>query len=75
MIEKLSHYFIEITRDACLKSFWRKGSLRNFLHQNHISDNALSHLSSMTKREFLDWVFAKLLAKNDRKGILLPVKE
>lgn len=68
MDKKLNPYCIEITKDACLKSFWFKRALRNFLSQNHISNNALSHLSAMTKREFLDWMFAQLLVKKDNKG-------
>lgn len=71
---KLNPYFIDITKDACLKSFWFKRGLRNFLSQNHISDNALAHLASMTKREFLDWLFAKLLVKKDDKGHKLILK-
>ncbi len=65
---RLSPYFVEITRDACLKSFWRKKSLRSFLSQNRISNNALAHLSGMRKREFLEWLFEQLLAKKDNSG-------
>lgn len=65
---KLSPYFIDITKDACLKSFWFKRALRNFLNQNHITNNALAHLSGMTKREYLDWLFAQLLSKKNNKG-------
>jgi FtsZ-binding cell division protein ZapB len=65
---KLSPYFVEITKDACLKSFWRKQSLRRFLEQNHISKTALAHLSGMAKREFLDWLFPQLLNQKENKG-------
>lgn len=65
---KLRPYFIDITKEACLKSFWFKRALRNFLSLNHISNNALSHLSGMTKREYLDWLFVQLLSKKDNKG-------
>lgn len=68
MQSKLNPYFIDITKDACLKSFWFKRALRNFLSQNHISNNALSHLSGMTKREFLDWLYDQLLSQKDNKG-------
>lgn len=68
MFNKLNPYFIDITKDACLKSFWFKRALRNFLSQNHISNNALSHLTGMTKREFLDWLFDQLLSNKDNKG-------
>ncbi len=65
---KLIPYFIEITKNACLKSFWRKPALRTFLQQNSISDNALAHLAGMTKREFLDWLFPQVLSQQDNKG-------
>jgi len=68
---KLSPYFIDITKDACLKSFWFKRALRNFLNQNHITNNALAHLSGMCKREYLDWLFAQLLLKNNNTGYKL----
>jgi len=71
---KLSPYFIDITKDACLKSFWFKRALRNFLSQNHISNNALSHLPGMTKREYLDWLFDQLLSKKDNVGHKLILK-
>ena len=41
MYSKLNPYFIDIIKDACLKSFWFKRALRNFLSQNHISNSAL----------------------------------
>lgn len=66
---KLTPYFVDITKDACLKSFWRLTALRRFLQQNHIRDNALAHLSAgKTKREFLDWLFSQLLGQKDNKG-------
>ncbi len=65
---KLSPYFIDITKDACLKSFWFKRALCNFLNQNHITNNALAHLFGMTKRDYLDWLFAQLLSKKNNKG-------
>ena len=65
---KLSPYFIDITKDACLKSFWFKRALRSFLSQNHIKPNVLAHLVAVTKREYLDWLFEQLLSKTDNKG-------
>lgn len=74
MHKKLNPYFVDITKDACLKSFWFKRALRNFLSQNHISTNALSHLPGMTKREYLDWLFDQLLSKKDNVGHKLILK-
>jgi hypothetical protein len=66
---KLSPYFIDITKDACLKSFWRKKTLRTFLRQNHISQKALSSWSpDESKREFLGRLFEQLIAQKDNKG-------
>jgi FtsZ-binding cell division protein ZapB len=74
MQAKLNPYFVNITKDACLKSFWYKPALRSFLQQNYILDNALSHLASMTKREFLDWLFPQVLIQKNNKGHELILK-
>jgi restriction endonuclease Mrr len=66
---KLVPYFIEITKDTCLKSFWRKRSLRAFLRQNHISSNALSDWSpDESKRDFLDRLFERIISQKDNRG-------
>jgi FtsZ-binding cell division protein ZapB len=65
----LSPYFIDITKDACIKSFWRKKSLRTFLIQNHISSTALASWSQdESKREFLDRLFDQLISLKDNRG-------
>ena len=68
MYKKLNPYFIDITKEACLKSFWRKRALRMFLSQNHISQAALSSWAKdESKREFLDRLFGQLIMqKNNR---------
>ncbi|HEC62541.1 MAG TPA: hypothetical protein ENI27_09870 [bacterium] len=66
---KLSPYFIDITKEACLKSFWRKRALRMFLSQNYISQAALSSWAKdESKREFLDRLFGQLIAQKNNRG-------
>lgn len=36
--QKLAPHFIDLTRDACLKAFWRKKTLRTFLRQHRGPD-------------------------------------
>lgn len=69
MFGKLSPYFIEIVKDACIKSFWRKKTLRTFLIQNNISQSALSSWAQdETKRDFLDRLFDQLISQKDNTG-------
>ena len=53
MNRKLAPYIIQLTQDACLKSFWYKRALKSFLRRNHIHENALAALEGETKRDFL----------------------
>ncbi len=68
MNRKLSSYIIQLTQDACLKSFWYKRALKSFLRQHHISENALSALASETKRDFLYRLFDLLVERKDNNG-------
>lgn len=57
----LSPHFIELIRDALLKSFWWKNSLIKFLRRMHIAENTLaSFREDETKRMFLDRLFPPL---------------
>jgi len=61
MSEKLTPHFIELIRDAILKSYWRKKSLVGFLRRMSISEPTLATLrESETKREWLDRLFPEL---------------
>jgi len=61
MKSKLTPYYIDLVYDACLKSFWRKKSLRKFLKRCGISDSFLaSWAPDETKRDILDRLFEKL---------------
>ena len=69
MQSKLRPYFVDITKEACLKSFWRKRTLRMFLSQNHISQAALSSWAKdESKREFLDRLFGQLIMQKNNRG-------
>jgi hypothetical protein len=66
MKTRLTPYYIDLVYDACLKSFWRKRALSQFLRQCGIADSFLSTWGSdETKRDFLDRLFAEL-RKTDR---------
>ncbi|MBF0145699.1 MAG: restriction endonuclease [Magnetococcales bacterium] len=62
MQKVLTHNFIQITLDACLKAFWRKKALRRFLTQQRISEILLvSWPQDESKRDFLDRLFEGLI--------------
>ena len=67
MSKRLSPSFIELTQDALLKAFWYKPSLRLFLQQHSISENALAQWhADQTKRDFVLWLWPRLV--KDEKG-------
>lgn len=69
MNKKLSSYFVQLTQNACLKSFWRKRALRTFLKQHGISENALATWAGdERKQDFLSRLFDKLIARKDNRG-------
>lgn len=72
MKTRLTPYYIDLVYDACLKSFWRKRAVSQFLRQCGIAESFLSTWGTdETKRDFLDRLFADL-PKTDkgRSGIL-----
>jgi hypothetical protein len=61
MPEKLPPHFIDLIRDALLKSFWRRNSLIAFLRRMSIAETTLSALrSDESKRIWLDRLFPEL---------------
>jgi hypothetical protein len=61
MPEKLSPHFIDLIRDALLKSFWRKNALVNFLRRMSVSEGYLATLrNEEPKRAWLDRLFPDL---------------
>ena len=71
MKSRLTPYYISLIYEACLKSFWRRSALRNFLRECKISENFLATWSEdETKRNFLDRLFEKLpRTDNGRLGL------
>lgn len=74
MKSRLTPYYISLVYEACLKSFWRKSALRNFLRECRISDNFLATWSEDgTKRNFLDRLFEKLPSTDNGRLALLKM--
>jgi hypothetical protein len=76
MKTRLTPYYIDLTYDACLKSFWRKGSLSKFLWRCGIADGFLATWApEETKREFLDRLFAELPKTDRGREAILRIAE
>lgn len=61
MSQALPSHFIDLVRDALLKSFWRKPTLRQFLSRHRVKDAFLATWTAdETKREVLERLFSKL---------------
>lgn len=72
MIDQVTPRLVELTYDAALKSFWRKGALRKFLRSCSIAESFLATWAAEeSKREFLDRLFPQL-QQTDRGRQLLP---
>ncbi len=69
MKTKLTPYYIDLIYDACLKSFWRKQALAQFLRRSRISEPFLATWGpEESKRDFLDRLFLEL-PKTDKGRI------
>lgn len=63
MSDRLPSHFIDLVRDALLKSFWRKPTLRQFLSRHSVKESFLATWAAEeTKRELLERLFPKLEA-------------
>lgn len=68
MSKILSPYFVNLTQDACLKAFWHKRALKDFLRQCLISAETLSRLDETEyKSRFLSFLFSELVKYRDEK--------
>ena len=66
MKTKITPHYISLVYEGCLKSFWRKRALANFVRQCGVSERfANTWDPDETKRDFLDRLFAEL-PKTDR---------
>jgi hypothetical protein len=71
MAQRLSAHFVQVTKDALLKSFWRKPALKAYLRSSGIDGRLLGQLSDAeSKRNWLDFLVPKL-EDNDVGQILL----
>lgn len=71
MSQRLPSHFIDLVRDALLKSFWRKPSLRQFLQRHHVTESFLAAWAAdETKRELLDRLFPKLESTDKGRQVI-----
>lgn len=69
MKTRLTPYYIDLIYDSCLKSFWRKRALSQFLRQCGIVASFLSTWETgESKRDFLDRLFTELLKTDKGRG-------
>jgi hypothetical protein len=69
LMKKLTPYFVDLTKDACLKAFWRRRALHTFLIQHKISDTQLATWAQdESKREYLNRLFESLIKITDNSG-------
>lgn len=67
--KQLPSHLIELTRNACNCTFWRKDALKLFLRQHRISDSQLASLTeNETKRDFLARLFYALIRLPNNEG-------
>lgn len=72
MKTRLTPYYISLTYDACLRSFWRKAALSKFLRQCGVKGAFIAAWApDECKRDFLDRLFAELPTSDaGRLGLL-----
>ena len=71
MNQSLPSHFIDLVRDALLKSFWRKPTFRQFLSRHRVKDSFIATITTEeTKRETLDRLFPKLEKTEDGRQVI-----
>ena len=71
MSQGLPSHFIDLVRDAVLKSFWRKPTLRQFLLRHRVKESFLATWApEETKRALLDRLFPKLESTDDGQQVI-----
>ena len=71
---RIPSQFIDLVRDALLKSFWRKPTLRLFLLRHHVKESFLATWAAdETKRELLDRLFPKLEASEAGQKVIKQI--
>lgn len=74
MASRITPRFIELTYEAALKSFWRRGALRKFLLASNIAESFLATWANEeSKRDLLDKIFQKLTADDRGKAVIFEM--
>jgi hypothetical protein len=74
MAAKITPHLIDLTYEAALKSYWRKGALRKFLLASHLTELFLATWTpEESKRNFLDRVFHRLQASDRGKAVIFEM--
>jgi DNA repair exonuclease SbcCD ATPase subunit len=74
MVAKITPHLIDLTYEAALKSYWRKGALRKFLLASHLTESFLATWTlEESKRNFLDRVFHRLQASDRGKAVIFEM--
>jgi hypothetical protein len=74
MSQSLPSHFIDLVRDALLKSFWRKPTLRHFLSRHRVKDTFLATWTAEeTKREVLQRLFSKLEKTEEGRVVIRQI--
>jgi hypothetical protein len=76
MKTRLTPYYLNLVYEACLKSYWRKKALSNFLRQVGIAENFISSWGpEESKRDFLDRLFVELPKTDRGRAALLRMSD
>src|SRR6266849_2717167 len=76
MAARITPQLVQLTYDAALKSFWRKGALKRFLRQCGVSAQFLATwLEEETKRDLLDRLFGRLQENETRQATFLQMAQ
>ena len=71
MAEKLPSYFVELTQDALLKSYWRRKAFRNALRRNGVAESFLATWAEEeSKRQLLDRLIPALEAATKGPSVI-----
>lgn len=71
MSSSLPSHLIDLVKDAVLKSYWRKASLRTYLLRHKIKESVLATWAAdESKREFLERLFPKLEMTDAGQGVI-----
>ena len=74
MRARITPHYTQLVHDACLKSFWRRKRLAQFLRGCDVPPKYLATWSSdETKRDLLDRLFDDLVTRQDGRRLILRI--